>query len=259
MTNDRDPNEKKKLPGWVITLIIIASLIVLIVLYRMIRQLLRMRRRKLSGIEFITVTPQSKARAFKRAQERADRQAQKELNRLKRAQTIQVQNAQNKKTSDFQQKYNSYISNVRAANPGISEFDAYDYAASQRLSELTSKQAFDINQYKQFIKQLPTNIKQKGDTGQRIKAIDRTINDVILKDMNQYLNKATNPTLNGAIEFIEKDSLQNLLKNHSGRSQSSYTQLYRPFYKKALEQTMVQPKYPDPIDYSTVQSNAYLK
>ena len=102
MTNDRDPNEKKELPGWAITLIIIASLIVLIVLHRMIRQLLRMRTRKLSGIESINVTPQIKARAFKRAQQKADRQAQKELNRIKMAQTIQVQNAQNKKTRDFQ-------------------------------------------------------------------------------------------------------------------------------------------------------------
>lgn len=237
MTNDRDPNEKKKLPGWAITLIIIASLIVLIVLYRMISQLLRMRRRKLSGID---VTPQSNARVQRHAATRAERQ-------------LQIANR------SFQNKYNSYISNVRAANPGISEFEAHDYAANQRLSELTSKQKFDIKQYKQFIKQIPTNIKKNGMTGERIQAIDRTINDVILKDMNQYLNKATNPTLNGAIEFIEKDSLQNLLKNHIGRSQSSYTQLYRPFYKKALEQTMVQPKYPDPIDYSTVQSNAYLK
>lgn len=227
MTNDRDPNEKKKLPGWAITLIIIASLILLIVLYRMIRQLLRMRRRKLSGIEFITVTPQSNARLQRRAarvQRRAARRAERQL---------QMAN------SSFQNKYNSYISNVRAANPGISEFEAHDYAANQRLSELTSKQKFDINQYKQFIKQIPTNIKKNGMTGERIQSIDRTINDVIFKDMNQYLNKATNPTLNGAIEFIEKDSLQNLVANHSGRSQSSYTQLYRPFYKKALEQTMV--------------------
>lgn len=248
MTNDRDPNEKKKLPGWAITLIIIASLIVLIVLYRMIRQLLRMRRRKLSGVGYITVTPQVKAklqRRAARAQRRAERRAEIQSQMAKRS---------------FQNKYNSYISNVRAANPGISEFDAYDYAANQRLSELTSKQGFDIKQYKEFIKQIPTNIKQKGNTGDRIKALDRTINGVILKDMNQYLSKEkTNPTLNGAIEFIEKDSLQNLVANHTGRSQSSYTQLYRPFYKKALEQRMVQRKYPDPIDYSTVQSNAYLK
>ena len=200
-----------------------------------------MRRRKLSGIE----TPRSKD---SRAQRRADRKAQKALKL-----------AQNKKTHDFQQKYKSYITKANATLQGLTEFESNDIAASQRLSELTSKQKFDIKQYNQFIKQIPTNIKKNGITGKRIQAIDRTINDVILKDMNQYLNKATNPTLNGAIEFIEKDSLQNLLKNHIGRSQSSYTQLYRPLYKKALEQKMVQPKYPDPIDYSTVQSNAYLQ
>lgn len=252
MTNDRDPNKKKKLPGWAITLIIIASFVVLLFFYRMIKLFLRMRTRKLSGVGYITVTPQVKAMAQRRAARAQIRSAR----RAERRAEIQSQMAKR----SFQNKYNSYISNVRAANPGISEFDAYDYAANQRLSELTSKQGFDIKQYKEFIKQIPTNIKQKGNTGDRIKALDRTINGVILKDMNQYLSKEkTNPTLNGAIEFIEKDSLQNLVANHTGRSQSSYTQLYRPFYKKALEQRMVQRKYPDPIDYSTVQSNAYLK
>lgn len=81
MTNDRDPNEKKKLPGWAITLIIIASLIVSIVLYRIIRQLLRMRRNKINGIEFITVTPQSNARLQRRAarvKRRAARRAERQ-------------------------------------------------------------------------------------------------------------------------------------------------------------------------------------
>jgi len=135
MTNDIDPNKKKKLPGWAITLIIIASLIVLIVLYRMIRQL--------SGIE----TPRSKD---SRAQRRADRQAQKALKL-----------AQNKKTRDFQQKYKSYITNAKATNQGLTEFEINDIAASQRISELISKTKFDIKQYKQFIKQIPTNIKKK--------------------------------------------------------------------------------------------------
>ena len=102
----------------------------------------------------------------------------------------------------FQNKYNSYISNVRAANPGISEFDAYDLAASQRLRDLTSKHGFNIKQYKQFIKQIPTNIKKEGNTGVRIQSIDRTINGPILKDMNQYLSKATNPTLNLSLIHI---------------------------------------------------------
>lgn len=81
MTNDTDPNKKKKLPGWAITLIIIASVIILIVLYRMTRQLLRMREKKLSGIEFITVTPQSNARLQRRAarvKRRAARRAERQ-------------------------------------------------------------------------------------------------------------------------------------------------------------------------------------
>lgn len=246
MANERDTNEKKKLPGWAITLIIIASLIVLILLYRMIRQLLRMRRRKLSGIEFITVTPQSKARALAMALRRQKKKNKKALHhqeKIKKLHALKVQNerkvavkqAQNKKTSDFQKNYEYYIDKVKKDNPGLSKFEINDLAASGRLSDLTSKQEFDIKKYKQFIKQIPTNIKKEGNTGVRIQAIDRTINGPILKDMNDYLSQATNPTLNGAIAYIEKDSLQNLVATHTGRSPSSYIQLYRPFYQQALQ------------------------
>lgn len=155
---------------------------------------------KLYGINHITVTPQKKA-----------------------------------KMSNFEKKYQSYISNSKKQNPGLSKFQTNDIAASQIIRDLTSKEKFDIEKYKQFLKQIPTEIKQKGMTGAVIQAKERTINDTILKDMNQYINQTTNPTLNDAIAYIEKDSLENLIMKHTGRSQASYTQLYRPFYKKALQ------------------------
>ena len=216
MTSDDNSSKKKGLPGWAIAIIIIASIIVFILSIIMMRKFLKMRKRKLSGIDYITVTPQRKANA----QRRAERKRTK---------------AQKAQTSKFEQKYNSYITNVKKTNQGLTEFQTNDIAASQRLSELTSKQNFDIKKYKEFLKQIPRKIKQQGMTGSRIQAIDKTINNAILKDMNQYINKTTNPTLKGAIAYIEKDSLQNLIMKHTGRSQASYTQLYRPFYNQALQ------------------------
>ena len=143
--------------------------------------------------------------------------------------------SQNTKTSRFEKKYKSYIDKVMINNQNLSKFEIIDMAANQRIGELASGEFFDYENYRKFIKQIPSNIKQKGDTGERINAFSRAINDRILKDMNQYLNKTNNPTLEGAIAFIEKDSLQNLIRSHTGRTRDGYTQLYRPFYNQALK------------------------
>lgn len=209
MTSDHT-NQKKKapFPGWAVAIIVISTIVFFILLLIMIP--------KLYGINHITVTPQIKANS------------QKSLKKM----LTQTQKA---KISNFKKKYQSYITNVKNKNQGLSEFQINDTAASQIIRDLTSKEKFDIENYQQFLKQIPTDIKQKGMTADVIQAKEKTINDTILKDMNQYIEQTTNPTLNGAIAYIEKDSLENLIMKHTGRSQASYTQLYRPFYKKALQ------------------------
>ena len=144
--------------------------------------------------------------------------------------------SQNSKTSKFKQKYKSYIDQASAKYQDLKESEILDIAASQALSDLTSKENFDLKQYRQFVRQLPSDIKQNENTGRVIRSKDETIKYGILKDMYQYIDQEANPTLEGAITFIEKDSLQNLIMKHTGRSQASYTQLYRPFYKQALQQ-----------------------
>lgn len=210
-SDDTEPNQKKRLPGWAITMIIIASFILLLFLYKIIRKLLRMHRRKLSGVEYMIVNPKNNAKIVKKAQNRRKRQQKK----------------------NFRLKYPQYLKKVKDENPGLSKLETYDAAAAQRISDLTTKNSFDFIKYNEFKKEIPTDIKQKGDTKFRIQSIDRTINVVIRKDMNQYVRKTKNPTLEGAIGFVEKDSLQNLIK-HTGRPTSSYTQLYKPFYLQAL-------------------------
>jgi len=212
MTSDDSSSKKKGLPGWAIAIIIIASIIVLILSIIMMRKFLKMRKRKLSGIRIQAQKAQ------------VQRQAQRKKTQAQKAQT-----------SKFEQKYNSYISNVKNTNQGLSDFEINDIAASQIISDLTSKEKFDFEKYKQFLRQIPRKIKQQGMTRVVIQAKEKN-NQAILKDMNQYINKTTNPTLKGAIAYIEKDSLQNLIMKHSGRSQASYTQLYRPFYNQALQQ-----------------------
>jgi len=230
MTSDDNSSKKKGLPGWAIAIIIIASIIVFILLIIMMRKFFKMRKRKLSGIDYITVTPQRKAKAYRRAQRKRTQAQQAEAQRKKR----QAQQAQKAQTSRFEQKYNSYITNVKNKNQGASDFEINDYAAAQIISDLTSKDNFDLQKYKQFLTQIPRKIKQQGLTREVILAKELN-NQAILKDMNQYINKTTNPTLKGAIAYIEKDSLQNLIMKHSGRSQASYTKLYRPFYNQALQ------------------------
>ena len=234
MTSDDNSSKKKGLPGWAIAIIIIASIIVFILLIIMMRKFFKMRNRKLSGIDNITVTPQRIAKAYRRAQRKRTQAQQAEAQRKKRqAQQAQAQ-AQKAQTSRFEKKYNSYITNVKNKNQGASDFEINDYAATQIISNLTSKDNFDLQKYKQFLTQIPRKIKQQGDTRYVIQAKE-AFNKAILKDMNQYINKTTNPTLKGAIAYIEKDSLQNLIMKHSGRSQASYTKLYRPFYNQALQ------------------------
>ncbi len=235
MTSDDNSSKKKGLPGWAIAIIIIASIIVFILSIIMMRMFLKMRKRKLSGIDSITITPQRKAKAQMRARKRRTQAQKAQLQRQAQRKKTQDQQAQKAKTSKFEQKYNSYITNVKNKNQGASDFDINDEAAAQIISELTSKDNFDLQKYKQFLTQIPREIKQKGLTGNVIQAKE-LFNQAILKDMNQYINKTTNPTLKGAIAYIEKDSLQNLIMKHSGRSQASYTKLYRPFYNQALQQ-----------------------
>ena len=76
-SDDTEPNQKKRLPGWAITMIIIASFILLLFLYKIIRKLLRMHRRKLSGVEYMIVNPKNNAKIVKKAQNRRKRQQKK--------------------------------------------------------------------------------------------------------------------------------------------------------------------------------------
>ena len=178
MTSDsNDTNQGKGLPGWVVPILIISSIVLLIL--------------------------------------------------------VLVAYSQNTKTSRFEKKYKSYIDKVMTKHQNLSKFEIIDYAANQRMNELTNKELFDYENYKKFVEEIPSKIKQKGLIGEKIEAISRTINDRILKDMKQYLNKTNNPTLEGAIAFSEKDSLQNLIRSHTGRTRDGYTQLYRPFYNQA--------------------------
>ena len=140
------------------------------------------------------------------------------------------------KTLRFEKKYKSYIDKVMTKNPNFSKFEIIDEAAILRINELTGRQFFDLENYRKFIKEIPSNIKRKGTmTATRIETLSTAMIDRILNNMNQYLKKTNNPTLEGAIAFIEKDSLQNLIKKHSGRPREGYTNLYKPFYKQALK------------------------
>ena len=148
---------------------------------------------------------------------------------------VSVAYSQNTKTSRFKKKYKSYIDKVMTKHQNLSKFEIIDYAANQRMDELTNKELFDYENYKKFVEEIPSEIKQKGLIGEKIEGISRTINYRILNDMKQYLNKTNNPTLEGAIAFSENQSLQNLLQKHTGRTRKGYTQMYRPFYNNALK------------------------
>lgn len=204
-------SSKKKLPAWAIALIILG---VTLIIFSVVKRVVKIRRRSKSGVDYIL-------------------QASSQKNKQRLSKHAQRKRKEEKK-KNFKNQYRNELKAKRIEFPEEDAKSLYQMVAIDELSNATNKGSLDIEKYEKIKNNLPSGLENTQMIKVKIESLDKSLSN-INKSMSEYVQNTQNPTLIGAVAYIQKEPIQTLTKR-KGRNTDNYTNAYKDLYQKALKQ-----------------------